>query len=158
MKTKSKRFLNLATLCLALLGTTLLMGQPVKAEVEQANGERVTAVGTDDEDSSIKQKYFETWGRGDEDLDLTNQYYKGRLDGYVAGYKEGQKSDSSKEPKGVYQTENGDNEYKNGYNDTYPVGHHDGWASVRPFQALLDEALTWILSTIGSIFGTAWSE
>ncbi|MEY1913124.1 hypothetical protein AB7826_03220 [Streptococcus pyogenes] len=33
MKTKSKRFLNLATLCLALLGTTLLMGRPVKAEV-----------------------------------------------------------------------------------------------------------------------------
>lgn len=33
MKTKkSKRFLNLATLCLALLGTTLLMGRPVKAE------------------------------------------------------------------------------------------------------------------------------
>ncbi|HFP6020988.1 TPA: hypothetical protein ACHJEL_000846 [Streptococcus pyogenes] len=32
MKTKSKRFLNLATLCLALLGTTLLMGEPVKAE------------------------------------------------------------------------------------------------------------------------------
>ncbi|VHE09202.1 Uncharacterised protein [Streptococcus pyogenes] len=32
MKTKSKRFLNLATLCLALLGTTLLMEQPVKAE------------------------------------------------------------------------------------------------------------------------------
>ncbi|HES6778377.1 TPA: hypothetical protein VO310_000451 [Streptococcus pyogenes] len=31
MKTKSKRFLNLATLCLALLGTTLLMTQPVKA-------------------------------------------------------------------------------------------------------------------------------
>ncbi|HER1920635.1 TPA: hypothetical protein VKO32_000608 [Streptococcus pyogenes NGAS346] len=33
MKTKSKRFLNLATLCLALLGTTLLMTRPVKAEV-----------------------------------------------------------------------------------------------------------------------------
>lgn len=33
MKTKSKRFLNLATLCLALLGTTLLMARPVKAEV-----------------------------------------------------------------------------------------------------------------------------
>ncbi|HEP6115142.1 TPA: hypothetical protein VLM34_000742 [Streptococcus pyogenes] len=33
MKTKSKRFVNLATLCLALLGTTLLMEQPVRAEV-----------------------------------------------------------------------------------------------------------------------------
>ncbi|SUO45749.1 hypothetical membrane associated protein [Streptococcus pyogenes] len=30
MKTKSKRFLNLATLCLALLGTALLMGRPRK--------------------------------------------------------------------------------------------------------------------------------
>lgn len=35
MKTRSKRFLSLATLCLALplLGTTLLTTQPVKAEV-----------------------------------------------------------------------------------------------------------------------------
>ncbi|HEP1646939.1 TPA: hypothetical protein ACJ68A_001620, partial [Streptococcus pyogenes] len=32
MKTKSKRFLNLAPLCLALLSTTLLTTQPVKAE------------------------------------------------------------------------------------------------------------------------------
>ncbi|HGH9922698.1 TPA: hypothetical protein ACJPGS_001000 [Streptococcus pyogenes] len=32
MKTKSKRFLNLATLYLALLGTTLLMGRPVNAD------------------------------------------------------------------------------------------------------------------------------
>ncbi|HES9102387.1 TPA: hypothetical protein VPG64_001418 [Streptococcus pyogenes] len=136
MKTKSKRFLNLATLCLALLGTTLLMARPVKAEVEQATGERVTAVGTDDEDSSIRQKYFETWGRGDENL--TGQYYQGRLDGYVDGYKEGQKPDSSKEPKDGYQTKKGDNEYKNGYNDTYPLGHHDGWEEEHPVQALLD--------------------
>ncbi|HEP2964787.1 TPA: hypothetical protein VCJ38_000813 [Streptococcus pyogenes] len=32
MKTRPKRFLNLATLSLALLGTTLLMAQPVKAD------------------------------------------------------------------------------------------------------------------------------
>ncbi|HEQ9022617.1 hypothetical protein ACODZZ_00655 [Streptococcus pyogenes] len=32
MKTKSKRFLKLATLCLALLSTILLTIQPVKAE------------------------------------------------------------------------------------------------------------------------------
>ncbi|MGS7227693.1 hypothetical protein ACEN46_00975 [Streptococcus pyogenes] len=39
MKTKSKRFLNLATLCLALLGTTLLMGRPVNADtVKQGEG------------------------------------------------------------------------------------------------------------------------
>ncbi|HGM9000959.1 TPA: hypothetical protein ACKQOX_000459 [Streptococcus pyogenes] len=38
MKTKSKRFLNLATLCLALLGTTLLMARPVKAEVSRSEG------------------------------------------------------------------------------------------------------------------------
>ncbi|HHK0193656.1 TPA: hypothetical protein ACQN8E_000135 [Streptococcus pyogenes] len=37
MKTKSKRFLKLATLCLALLGTTLLMGRPVKAEVSKVS-------------------------------------------------------------------------------------------------------------------------
>ncbi|EPA2134656.1 hypothetical protein [Streptococcus pyogenes] len=38
MKTKSKRFLKLATLCLALLSTTLLMTQPVKAETSETSG------------------------------------------------------------------------------------------------------------------------
>ncbi|HFF7428298.1 TPA: hypothetical protein ACGEI3_000538 [Streptococcus pyogenes] len=38
MKTKkSKRFLKLATLCLALLSTILLMTQPVKAEISRVS-------------------------------------------------------------------------------------------------------------------------
>ncbi|HEP1503703.1 TPA: hypothetical protein VB501_000524 [Streptococcus pyogenes] len=38
MKTRSKRFLKLATLCLALLSATLLMTQPVKAETSELSG------------------------------------------------------------------------------------------------------------------------
>ncbi|HHJ0088361.1 TPA: hypothetical protein ACQD5C_000223 [Streptococcus pyogenes] len=53
MKTKSKRFLNLVTLCLALLGTTLLMGRPVKAE----------------EDSDIKKEYMKRLMLTDSDLE-----------------------------------------------------------------------------------------
>ncbi|HGK8122455.1 TPA: hypothetical protein ACJ7B5_001070, partial [Streptococcus pyogenes] len=56
MKTKSKRFLNLATLCLALLGTTLLMTRPVKAEVVLAEGTQRTAENA--EDDNIKKDYL----------------------------------------------------------------------------------------------------
>ncbi|AIG49969.1 hypothetical protein STAB901_01990 [Streptococcus pyogenes STAB901] len=63
MKTKSKRFLNLATLCLALLGTTLLMARPVKAEGPERD--RV------------------------EDQERENPYQKGLRDGNKAGYEQG---------------------------------------------------------------------
>ncbi|HEQ9157568.1 TPA: hypothetical protein VIE79_000661 [Streptococcus pyogenes] len=58
MKTKkSKRFLNLATLCLALLGTTLLMGRPVKAEgsVVSDNSSGSTSSLVDDSEREVKE-------------------------------------------------------------------------------------------------------
>ncbi|ACI60683.1 hypothetical protein JavanS529_0001 [Streptococcus satellite phage Javan529] len=58
MKTKSKRFLNLATLCLALLGTTLLMGHPVKAEAvytHPQSSERSASVDGSGEDSNSEE-------------------------------------------------------------------------------------------------------
>ncbi|HEQ5503775.1 TPA: hypothetical protein VHD08_001800, partial [Streptococcus pyogenes] len=52
MKTKSKRFLNLATLCLALLGTTLLMEQPVKAEVQVIRQEQLSDTETSENETN----------------------------------------------------------------------------------------------------------
>ncbi|VHM38841.1 hypothetical protein [Streptococcus pyogenes] len=61
MKTRSKRFLNLATLCLALLGTTLLMAQPVKAEGESPDSSTLLMSAgdevTDEQDSYIEELY-----------------------------------------------------------------------------------------------------
>ncbi|HFN2786403.1 TPA: hypothetical protein ACHDB9_000240 [Streptococcus pyogenes] len=60
MKTKSKRFLNLATLCLALLGTTLLMARPVKAEViPVTETEGVQKQQTED---TFKKEYMDRFG------------------------------------------------------------------------------------------------
>ncbi|HEP4577285.1 TPA: hypothetical protein VCT85_001539, partial [Streptococcus pyogenes] len=54
MKTKSKRFLNLATLCLALLGTTLLMGQPIKAEAVVSDlNDAVSSMGDTAEETDV---------------------------------------------------------------------------------------------------------
>ncbi|HER1696695.1 TPA: hypothetical protein VOU70_001667 [Streptococcus pyogenes] len=137
MKTKSKRFLNLATLCLALLGTTLLMAHPVKAEVE----------GNSDE-SSLYISNNDGGGEGDDDLrerylterDLTtdhlkDEYYQGGLDGYKDGYKDGSKSDAPRQPKdNPYEGEKGGN-YKTGYNDSYGSGYHYGWEKHHPIQS-----------------------
>ncbi|HEP6531799.1 TPA: hypothetical protein VC886_001539 [Streptococcus pyogenes] len=64
MKTKkSKRFLNLATLCLALLGTTLLMAQPANAEEVSPN---IGVEGT-------SQYYGEMQGEYDEEAELSSK-------------------------------------------------------------------------------------
>ncbi|HER2639475.1 TPA: hypothetical protein ACHIFC_001187 [Streptococcus pyogenes] len=73
MKTKSKRFLNLATLCLALLGTTLLTTQPVKAEEGQNKQQEV----------SVSSQSGQSEGED------RNDFKEGFRDGYPAGYVEG---------------------------------------------------------------------
>ncbi|HEP1458251.1 Uncharacterised protein [Streptococcus pyogenes] len=109
MKTKSKRFLNLATLCLALLGTTLLMGQPVKAE-----------------EMMQKSDYMAQFLEGDSDeypADLEARYK-----GYVDGYKEGlegrdvPKRPNIQVPKDVPSSN--DTEYKDGYEEGFAKGQH----------------------------------
>ncbi|HES9188721.1 hypothetical protein [Streptococcus pyogenes] len=154
MKTKSKRFLNLATLCLALLGTTLLTTQPVKAEgvVNGTNG----TLRNNEERDSIKKQYAENWEQ------LKDPYHKGRLDGYVNGYEDGQKLDAphpedmkndhlNKQPQAIpydYKDRGNRGQYTSGYGDTYMAGYHDGWTNNNKIQATLewlwDEISNWI--------------
>ncbi|HGK8339529.1 TPA: hypothetical protein ACJ7E6_000462 [Streptococcus pyogenes] len=117
MKTKSKRFLNLATLCLALLGTTLLMGRPVNADtVKQGEGS---------DKSKVQQQ---------------SPYEKGVQDGHNAGYELGkqhrQQNGSSDptppskapEPKSnPYETESEKQRYKSGWDTMYIPGYYNGW-------------------------------
>ncbi|HFH9685097.1 TPA: hypothetical protein ACGOGQ_001759, partial [Streptococcus pyogenes] len=122
MKTKSKRFLNLATLCLALLGTTLLMGQPVKAEVGE---------GSDKSKVQQKQIPYEK-----------SPYEKGVTDGHDAGYKLGKQhrqqngsSDASPTPpdrapepeRNPYETDDDKRKYKSGWDTMYIPGYYNGW-------------------------------
>ncbi|HGI5369957.1 TPA: hypothetical protein ACJQLJ_001093, partial [Streptococcus pyogenes] len=108
MKTKSKRFLNLATLCLALLGTTLLMGQPVKAKMMQ------------------KSDYMAQFWEGD---DKYPAELEARYKGYVAGYTKGFEGNNMPErtniqvPRDV-QLSN-DTEYRDGYEQGFAEGQHE---------------------------------
>ncbi|HFK5913049.1 TPA: hypothetical protein ACGYVL_000897 [Streptococcus pyogenes] len=136
MKTKSKRFLKLATLCLALLGTTLLMAHPIKAEVEGNSDESSLYISNNDEGGEgddLRERYLT-----ERDLTpdhLKDEYYQGGLDGYKAGYKDGSKSDAPRQPKdNPYEGEKGGN-YKTGYNDSYGSGYHYGWEKHHPIQS-----------------------
>ncbi|VHB32734.1 Uncharacterised protein [Streptococcus pyogenes] len=118
MKTRSKRFLNLATLCLALLGTILLVTQPVKAGELERGGDRV----------------------GDQERD--DPYQRGVREGHDAGYKRGKQDrqqngspdafptppDRVPEPKSnPYTTESDKKRYKNGWDTAYLSSYHTGW-------------------------------
>ncbi|MFQ8307442.1 hypothetical protein [Streptococcus pyogenes] len=122
MKTKSKRFLNLATLCLALLGTTLLMEQPVKAQVVQSVGGDLSA-----EQEKIKNDYMRRLGLSK----LTDQYQKNRFQGYLEGYENGQQPGAPEFPE---KTERYDPDPDpenpiaiDGYGDGYGEGYADGY-------------------------------
>ncbi|SQG39008.1 hypothetical membrane associated protein [Streptococcus pyogenes] len=113
MKTKSKRFLNLATLCLALLGTTLLTTQPVKAE------------GVDN--SSDQAKFQGT----PYDLGVRNGYRKGLEDGKVAGKQTGttpEPPQGSDSPETNPYTDAAQNSrYTRAYKEWYLHGYRAGW-------------------------------
>ncbi|HFK6039753.1 hypothetical protein AXK21_01840 [Streptococcus pyogenes] len=109
MKTKSKRFLNLATLCLALLGTTLLMAHPVKAEMMQ------------------KSDYMAQFWAGD-----SGEYpadLEARYKGYVDGYKKGLEGHdvptrpNIQVPRDVPSSN--DTEYKDGYEEGLAKGQRE---------------------------------
>ncbi|HES2060685.1 TPA: hypothetical protein VNR99_000640 [Streptococcus pyogenes] len=112
MKTKSKRFLNLATLCLALLGTTLLMAHPVQAEVIS------------------KRDYMTRFGLGDLEDDSANypSNLEARYKGYLEGYEKGLKGDDIPErpkiqvPEDVQPSDHGD--YRDGYEEGFGEGQH----------------------------------
>ncbi|HEQ3711781.1 TPA: hypothetical protein ACKRBA_000187 [Streptococcus pyogenes] len=130
MKTKSKRFLNLATLCLALLGTTLLMAQPVKAE---RAGESTFLVLNSDEDERLFR----------EKLDKVHQM------GEDAGYKDGKSGNPKKDrlsetvPSGIDESMSDD--YWDSYENFYSMGYKQ-WSDEHPVEA----ALSWIWETITS--------
>ncbi|HEQ2121612.1 TPA: hypothetical protein ACP1MF_001779 [Streptococcus pyogenes] len=100
MKTKSKRFLNLAPLCLALLSTTLLTTQPVKAEawwkqnVEGMCGDNLTGYYKCEsqnpphapEDSSTEQESTEQEsGEDDSLISLGLQWLLSEISSWLSG-------------------------------------------------------------------------
>ncbi|QCK60357.1 hypothetical protein ETT52_01920 [Streptococcus pyogenes] len=145
MKTRSKRFLNLATLCLALLGTALLMGRPVNAEEESADSSTLMSTSgevIDEQDSYIEEQYRN-------DLSLTKDdfreylekdpYNKYRFEGYKDGYKDGLKPDAEEMDDDALDKEakakaEGKGE---GYGDGYQSGYSDGWRHGHPIRAFL---------------------
>ncbi|HEP1617774.1 hypothetical protein R2618_04145 [Streptococcus pyogenes] len=144
MKTKSKRFLNLATLCLALLGTALLMTRPVKAEEVMQAPEAVQQ--EDAEDREIKKEYMERYGK------LEEQYEKNRFQGYLAGYKDGLRGYSRPDlddlyPPFGYKGDPGD--YKDGYDN----GFGEGWRKSHPVETFLEIAWYYLTDMFYSLFG-----
>ncbi|HFK5827262.1 TPA: hypothetical protein ACQMKU_001573 [Streptococcus pyogenes] len=129
MKTKSKRFLNLATLCLALLSTTLLMAQPVKARDNQSQ-----------QQEHVSNNIVEDAQKNDSDYD------QGYEEGYKEGYKEGQKEGAPENP-----DKKDEDKLKNKssrYGDGYYLGYYRGWDETnRPFQTLLKDIYLWLWET-----------
>ncbi|HES8648235.1 TPA: hypothetical protein VPD93_000221 [Streptococcus pyogenes] len=122
MKTKSKRFLNLATLCLALLGTTLLMTQPVKAEI----------VKSPEAEQTVMQKNGVT--------ETDNSYQKEWDRGYDEGYKKGNERNSPKKPE---HSPVADGSGYSGYSDGYSTGYGAGWYDGHLVEAIIDGLISW---------------
>ncbi|HGK7685695.1 TPA: hypothetical protein ACQNDY_000169 [Streptococcus pyogenes] len=139
MKTKSKRFLNLATLCLALLGTTLLMGRPVNAEFVSTNGESSLTVASNDGgegDADIRKRYLTERGLTEDEL-AEDEYLEGGADGYVDGYKRGSEIGAPRNPEDKPYKGNREGNYKTGYNDGYGSGYLYAWEENHPIQSFL---------------------
>ncbi|QCK59685.1 hypothetical protein [Streptococcus pyogenes] len=158
MKTKSKRFLNLATLCLALLGTTLLMGHPVKAEEESAGNS--TLMSTSEEATGEQDSYIEEQYRNGLSLDKDgfqshlkeDPYNQYRFEGYKDGYKDGLNPDAEEiddDALGKKAKEKArDGKHGEGYSDGYESGYSEGWRQGHPIKAFLG----FIWSMISSFF------
>ncbi|AFC65737.1 TPA: hypothetical protein ACNYHX_000572 [Streptococcus pyogenes] len=156
MKEKSKRFLNLGSL-LTSLGVTLLMVQPVKAEVISEDSSGLTNYTEEQNNPWGHQNSFgfiseksNNWGES------VNSYDKGRVDGYNDGYKRGKEKDAPREfTEPIPSPSNGDYTnptdiqwYEQGYKDTFKTGYYEGWATNHWIQATLE----WLWTTITSWF------
>ncbi|HER4805245.1 TPA: hypothetical protein VKP28_001577, partial [Streptococcus pyogenes NGAS130] len=120
MKTKSKRFLNLATLCLALLGTTLLMEQSAEAEVILIPRPDWTSRGSGSQAKSQAKSQAED-----------DPYQRGREDGHKAGLEAAKKSGNptispDAVPKPYDSDERKNALYRSGYTDMYKHGYSAG--------------------------------
>ncbi|HER9856762.1 TPA: hypothetical protein VM741_000482 [Streptococcus pyogenes] len=115
MKTKSKRFLNLAPLCLALLGTTLLMEQPVKADGSESRSE----------EQVTERRQSGTYGRG-----YSEDYRKGYNEGYAEGFKKDipqYPEDNENVKNNKYYTPDSRRGPYDPYSDGFDLGYSDGW-------------------------------
>ncbi|VHB69369.1 Uncharacterised protein [Streptococcus pyogenes] len=134
MKTKSKRFLNLATLCLALLGTTLLIEQPVKAE----------AIRTDGQTEHISQSTDGQSTDGQSTDEQSTDRQKDRDAGYKDGLRDGRRdAQTLSEPREPDQDQG---DFKSlDYCDGYFIGYYRGWDEVRyPVQTFLKDIFDWV--------------
>ncbi|HEQ4208531.1 hypothetical protein [Streptococcus pyogenes] len=147
MKTKSKRFLNLATLCLALLGTTLLMVRPVKAEGVAT--ERVQQ--TDENTEDIKREYMNRYGL----TDLTEQDEQDRFRGYLDGYNDGLKGSNRSERSDIQVPDDlkGKGNRGSDYLDGYEGGFEEGRRKNYPVQAFLEEVWGFLTGLFYNWFG-----
>ncbi|HEP1262593.1 TPA: hypothetical protein ACF1JQ_001075 [Streptococcus pyogenes] len=154
MKTKSKRFLNLATLCLALLGTTLLMAHPVKAEGtwirNEESSEPTNQAGQQGGTWGYRNPFgssSESWGGTVESYD--KGYDAGYLDGYKNGREGGQRPENPTPDSNPYDG-NDKTFYKNGYSDGYGLGYEYGFSDHHPIQA----TLLWLWGMVSGFFGS----
>ncbi|AND04406.1 hypothetical protein [Streptococcus pyogenes] len=138
MKTKSKRFLNLAALCLALLGTTLLVGRPVKAEARQ---ETVQSIETGSKNEEVSQS-SETSGN--------NLYEDARKKGYEKGYEAGKRPGAPKEP----DDDSSINNPYDGFSDGYIAGYSAGWHETHLVESTIDSIFEWFLGVLSYFFGS----
>ncbi|HFD5307894.1 TPA: hypothetical protein ACJN7E_000478 [Streptococcus pyogenes] len=115
MKTKSKRFVNLSTLCLALLGTTLLMEQPVKADGSESRSE----------EQVTERRQSGTYGIG-----YSEDYRKGYNEGYAEGFKKDipqYPEDNENVKNNKYYTPDSRRGPYDPYSDGFDLGYSDGW-------------------------------
>ncbi|HER7749287.1 TPA: hypothetical protein VO477_000604 [Streptococcus pyogenes] len=156
MKTRSKRFLNLATLCLALLGITLLMARPVKAEfvpTHQQSGESSRLMNDPGEDSSSEESTDsnrQSLNRESEQDDEAEAQDAGWQKGLEAG-----KNSSIWKPALEFdEVPQPDVEYSDyvlqQYKEGYMAGYAYGWGETHELGLAVLSVLQWVW---GSIFG-----
>ncbi|HEQ2358779.1 TPA: hypothetical protein VKD97_000957 [Streptococcus pyogenes] len=135
MKTKSKRFLNLATLCLVLLGSTLLVTYPVKATETPLSGYEST------EQALPKSNQVTETLHSEGDLQkIAEKSDDGYKLGYQKGYEAGRKEDASENP-----DENKLESKSLDYISGYYAGYYRGWDETnKPFQTLLEDIYRWL--------------
>ncbi|HER8860665.1 Uncharacterised protein [Streptococcus pyogenes] len=141
MKTKSKRFLKLATLCLALLSTTLLTTQPVKAEaIPQSVEQEVT---------QQRNRVTDTTGGTD-----GNESQKQWNRGYDKGYEKGLSGSDRIERDDIDVPKDIDSRYSDDYKDGYEGGFEDGRRKANPIEAFLEEVWEFFTSIFKGWFGS----
>ncbi|HER6861546.1 TPA: hypothetical protein VL850_001590 [Streptococcus pyogenes] len=143
MKTRSKRFLNLATLCLALLSTTLLTTQPVKAEVTRSNQTHITTKSYEDSRKQGTDDGYENGYSTNEDRDREFGQQKGIDDG-KNGYWPNVNRQEITIPKGI--------DYPDEYRDGYQEGYSQGWHQEHPLLGVIFDVFDSIWNVMSGLF------